>query len=113
MILSSPLVRARETADLIRKASGADVLATEYLLSGNNHRDLLGEINKHQVGSLMLVGHEPQLSGLISLLTAGDKHFRVQMKKGSLACIESQFPLKRGEGVLEWLLTPPHMELMR
>lgn len=113
LILSSPLVRARETADLIRKASGADVLPTDYLLSGSNHRDILGEINKHEVASLLLVGHEPQLSGLISLLTAGDEHFRVQMKKGALACLESQFPVKRGEAVLEWLLPPPHRELMR
>ncbi len=113
LILSSPFVRARETADCVGKSSGTDIVTSEHLLSGASDRELLKEINRHEVGALTLVGHEPQLSGLISLLTAGDQHFRVSMKKGSLACVEVKFPVKKGDGVLEWLLTQPYMELAR
>ncbi len=60
----------------------------------------------------MLVGHEPYLSTLISLLLSGDGGLQVEMKKGGL-CKLSVESLKHGRcAKLEWLLTPRQMRLM-
>jgi phosphohistidine phosphatase len=60
----------------------------------------------------MLVGHEPYLSGLISLLVSGDSDCRIVMKKGGL-CKLSVGTLKHGRcAALEWLLTPKQLAAM-
>ncbi|HEX9615305.1 MAG TPA: phosphohistidine phosphatase SixA [Bacteroidota bacterium] len=114
LVLSSPLGRARETADILQQTLKAHpTMTTEALLSGSEVRNLLNEMNLHKSESMLLVGHEPQLSSAISVLTGGDEHFRVEMRKASLACVESPFPVKKGGAVLSWLITVAQMELMR
>lgn len=114
LILTSPLVRARETAEIVhQQIPSASVLTIEALVPGGNLRDLLAAINGHKAEALLMVGHEPQLSALISVLTAGDEHFRVEMKKSSLARLETPIPAKKGAAVLTWLLTAGQMEDMR
>ena len=114
IILSSPLVRARESAEIVKELFPAtSILTTEYLLPGGSYRDLLREINKHETGSILLVGHEPHLGQLVSVLTLGDDRAGVEMKKASIACIENKTPVQKGGGKLLWLLTTPLMELMR
>src|SRR5512139_3848181 len=50
LILTSPLVRAQQSCDLIRENLGVkDSLTTQFLISGSNLRDLLKEINSHSV----------------------------------------------------------------
>jgi len=113
LVLSSPLTRARETADILQSSLASHpTMTTEALLSGSEIRDLIDEINAHESESILLVGHEPQLSSAISVLTGGDEHFRMEMKKASLARVETPFPVKKGQAVLSWLLTVTQMELM-
>jgi phosphohistidine phosphatase len=116
LILSSPYRRARQTADIIAEAGNArkrlefsDSLtpagSTKALIAGLTERDPVPE-------EVLLVGHEPYLSELISLLVAGDAGAAVVMKKGGL-CKLSIASLKHGRcAVLEWLLTPKQMALM-
>jgi phosphohistidine phosphatase len=60
----------------------------------------------------MLVGHEPFLSQLISLLVSGDTESSVLLKKGGFCKLSTEH-LKHGKcATLEWLLTPRQMELM-
>jgi len=114
LILTSPLVRAQQTCDIIRESLGVnDSLATDRLISGGNLRDLIKEIDAHTVNTMLAVGHEPQLSGLISILTGGDEQFRVEMKKASLACLEVRHPVKKGHAVLAWLLSPSILAMIR
>jgi phosphohistidine phosphatase len=62
--------------------------------------------------NVLLVGHEPGLSQLISLLVAGEAGVSILLKKGSL-CKLSVESLKPGRcATLEWLLTPKQMALM-
>ena len=62
--------------------------------------------------SILLVGHEPYLSGLVSLLAAGHEGFCVVLKKGGLCKLATE-SLKLGRcAALEWLLTPKQMALM-
>ncbi len=114
LILTSPLVRAKETSEIILAGLHTpSCITSEALTPGSSLRELLTAINMQQVQTLMLVGHEPQLSSAISVLTGGDEHFRLEMKKASLACVETHFPVKKGHAVLTWLLTAAQMEAVR
>ena len=116
LILSSPYLRARQTAEIIAEALKARkwLELSDSLTPGGSARKLVDLLNHLQPPpeSVLLVGHEPYLSGLISLLVAGDASFAVLMKKGGL-CKLSTDSLKPGRcATLEWLLTPKQMALM-
>jgi phosphohistidine phosphatase SixA len=53
---------------------------------------------------VLLVGHEPHLSALLSLLVNGKTYSHIEIKKGSLALVETPAPIEKGKGVLRWLL---------
>ncbi len=114
VILSSAYVRARQTAEIVAEAlhRGKKVEFTEHLVPPGNARKLTELLNHAGAENVLLVGHEPFLSGLISLLVSGDAGFSVEMKKGGLAklCTDSLRPGRCA--TLEWLLTPKQMLLM-
>ena len=116
LILSSPYLRARQTAEIIAEALKAHkkLELSDSLTPGGSARKLVDLLNHLQPPpeSVLLVGHEPYLSGLISLLVAGDASFALVMKKGGL-CKLSTGSLKPGRcATLEWLLRPKQMALM-
>src|SRR5690348_15421746 len=87
-ILTSPLVRARRTAEIVAKALGARrPVEDDGRLAGGFDYHLLGAIlnDRVNVKSLMLVGHEPSMSAVIGH-AIGNAH--VEMKKGAVACVE-------------------------
>jgi phosphohistidine phosphatase len=114
-ILSSPYVRARATADLIAQSLDCrKPLIEPGLAPGGNQRAIIERVNalKPRPENVLLVGHEPDLSGLISLLTAGQPGIQVTMKKAGL-CRLSLETLKYGRcAAFEWLLTPKQLVLM-
>lgn len=69
----SPLVRARETAELLAKHARLDarLLETGGLLPEDHPADIVDRIAPARLPSLALVGHEPYMSALASLLVAG------------------------------------------
>jgi len=116
VILSSPYLRARQTAELIAAALKArkKLELTDCLTPGGSMKKLVELLNQLQPApeSVLLVGHEPFLSGLVSLLVFGEARSAVVMKKGGL-CKLSATPLRAGRcAVLDWLLTPKQMALM-
>ena len=111
IILSSPLTRAMQMARIVQEALDIKkVGVTEYLIPGTDLQLLIREIHKLAPARALLVGHEPLLSGFISLLISGAQNSRVEMKKGSLACLEAAPPIKPGTCTLKWLLTPDQMK---
>jgi phosphohistidine phosphatase len=116
LILSSPYLRARQTAEIVAEALDArrKLELSDSLTPGGSTKKLVELLNHLQPSpeSVLLVGHEPHLSGLISLLVSGDASLAVVMKKGGL-CKLSTDSLEHGRcAVLEWLLTPKQMALM-
>ena len=74
LILTSPFLRARETAEIVAKEMGAARLErTPHLAPDGDLRALMAEIGSRGVASVLLVGHEPTLSQLISVLISGDE----------------------------------------
>src|SRR5262249_7725251 len=113
--LSSPYVRARQTAELIAESLHArkKIEFTATLTPGGSHSELIKRINKapgFEEG--VLVGHERYLIDFISSLVSGKSAFAVTMKKAGL-CKLAVESLRVGRcASLEWLLTPGQLALM-
>jgi phosphohistidine phosphatase len=109
LILSSPYVRAQETAEIL-----ADVFKMKKKLAFSDNlipmgepELLIAEINeKNSVQSLALVGHEPHLSTLVSMLTSGSKKVDITLKKGGVCYLSADDLHQEHRATLEWLLTP-------
>jgi phosphohistidine phosphatase len=102
-ILSSPKVRARETADIVGAALGLAPVLDESLAADCDLGDLEALVAGSGVGDLMVVGHDPYLSELFSVLIGGPG---LTMPKGSIATIDVRRPLRRGGGSLVWFVPP-------
>ena len=89
VILTSPYVRAFETAKIVAKIFGVkkkQLVLSEHLIPSGTARDLIAEINEiFQVENLMLVGHELYLSDLVAMLVAGDPSMSIAMKRAVCA----------------------------
>ncbi len=116
LILSSPFTRARQTAEIVAKVLDLrrKLEFTEALASGGNAETLVRMLGntRPRAEDVLLVGHEPDLSELISFLVSGSSSFPVELKKGGF-CKLGAARLKHGRcAILEWLLTPRQMILM-
>ena len=108
-IISSPYVRARETAEIVAKVLKykQELAFSDTLVPEGNADQIIGEINeKYSVDELILVGHEPCLSGLIGILIAGNPDLAIDLKKGGVCCLLTDNLRIERKAVLEWLLTP-------
>lgn len=110
VIYTSPFVRAKQTTDIVAKVFNAEkkLRETETLATDGDPKELVDLINsaKGEFGRVLLVGHEPYLSDLISTLVVGDESLPLTMKKGGL-CKLVVGALKFGQcASLEWLLPP-------
>ncbi len=110
LILSSPLVRARETAEIARKQMHLkkdELVLTDALAPAFDPSQLVTEIRtKYKSDRLMLVGHEPDLSNLISLLISGDASLSITMKKAGICCLSIDELVAGKCATLEWLIAP-------
>jgi phosphohistidine phosphatase len=107
-IVTSPLPRARETAEIVAAALGADdrLETSNVLQTGSDAATVERWLRDQDEERLMLVGHNPTLSELVSLLVVGARMSPVcELKKGGIAALS-----KRGgpSGLFElsWLATP-------
>ncbi len=114
LILSSPLVRAEQTAQIVAGELDQEVTFTEFLAPNANALELIREINDEKPQRVLLVGHEPDLSRLISLLITGSSDAAsIELKKGGL-CKLTTDTLSFGQcATLNWLLTPKHLRSLR
>ncbi|MBC8096454.1 MAG: phosphohistidine phosphatase SixA [Akkermansiaceae bacterium] len=107
-ILSSPLLRARQTAEIMARGMEKPADLTEALTPSGNMQALVEQIGgiRPVPASVLLVGHEPYLSGFISFLCLGNPELQIKLKKGALCRLEIE-QLTCGKcAVLEWLLQP-------
>jgi phosphohistidine phosphatase len=111
LILSSPYVRARETAEIVAHEFGSVLEFTPRLEVGGDPATLVAEVDARARGltNVLLVGHEPQLSKLISYLLAGNSGLSVTMKKGGLCKLDVPRLRYARSASLEWLLTPSQL----
>jgi len=112
LILSSPYLRSKQTAQIVAAELDEEVTLTDLLTPDGNPLELIRELNDEKPQSVLLVGHEPYLSGLISVLVTGESKAAIELKKGGL-CKLSADRVSFGQcATLNWLLTPKQMRMM-
>lgn len=107
-ILSSPLIRARQTAEIVAGKLGKPVELTDALTPSGSMKDLVDQIAglRPVPESVALVGHEPYLSGFISLLCIGSPDLPIKLKKGALCRLDVERVISGKCATLEWLIQP-------
>jgi phosphohistidine phosphatase len=104
VILSSPKVRAIQTAEPIAKALGMQVRIDERLGGGLTF-EVLERVLAESGSPLrpMIVGHDPDFSELVAELAGAQS---IPMRKGALARLDGHRPLRSGGCILRWLIPP-------
>ena len=116
-ILTSPYVRAHQTAEIVAATLRLNkrLHLCQDLASGGDVNKLIGGINRRFANavSVMLVGHEPDLSRLASLLVSGKPDgVTIEFKKGGLCALEADNLRADQCAILQWL-APPKLLLAR
>jgi phosphohistidine phosphatase len=116
LILTSPLVRAVETADIVAAAFGLsvkDIELTDNLKPGASIDNLFADIKKRgSVESLALVGHQPDLGEIIARVVQGNGDLSLTLKKGSACSINVVETVPTIRGNLMWLMMPKQLRLL-
>lgn len=103
VIVTSPKVRAEQTADIVGERLGVAVSVDDRLAGAFDLEaldDLLRDAGDPE--RIVLVGHDPDFSEMLSTLCGP----QLEMKKAAFARIEIERPLRAGRGTLRWLLPP-------
>lgn len=117
LILSSPFLRAKETAEIVAKKlkQKKTLKFSDALTPDKDVKFLIPQLQKLKPSPkrILLVGHEPFLSELVSLLVTGGMQLQMDFKKGGLCKLEAE-KLSAGKcASLIWLLTPKQMKSMK
>ena len=110
-ILTSPLVRARQTAELLSQAADAAPIETADELSpGQPAAAILAKLRRMRVNRVGLVGHEPDLGHLAAELLGTSR--ALPFKKGGICRIDVEWHRAAAEGTLVWFLSPAALRRM-
>jgi phosphohistidine phosphatase len=102
-IISSPKLRASQTASIVGTAVGVAVATDERLAEGFDLSRVSAMIGAADSSRTVLVGHDPDFSDLLAELT-GSK--ALPLPKGALARVDFEDKPRRGAGTLRWLIPP-------
>jgi phosphohistidine phosphatase len=115
-ILTSPLVRAAETAELVADEYSNNpppqvLPALSPDISPRQAMAALSPFARHE--SVLAVGHEPQVSKLAALLLASNGALAIRFKKGACVALELPNPIEAGAAELRWMLTQRQLRKLR
>jgi phosphohistidine phosphatase len=112
VILTSPLVRARQTADVVAAEFDGrpPIVQIDSLAPGGSYQAVLSDLAKQsRRRRIALVGHEPDLGALAGRLSSSHA---LEFKKGGVCRIDVTALPPSGPGAIRWLLTPRIMRKM-
>lgn len=113
VVLTSPLVRARQTAEIIVAAvePRPHLVNAESLAPGATFQALVTDIEKQgKKTRVALVGHEPGMGELAARLIGARR--AIELKKGSVARIDLE-SIAAGAGTLRWLIPPRALRMVK
>ena len=107
-VLTSPCVRAVQTAQVLAEEAGWPIAESCEALEPTARASAAERtLEARAEASLAVVGHQPELAELASLLLTGDEQaLALELKKGSVACIRFVGRPARNAGVLRWSVSP-------
>jgi phosphohistidine phosphatase len=109
LILTSPYLRAFRTAEILGEVfESKKVFETKNLIAEAEPRAVIGEINENfpDLTQIVLVGHEPFMTRLISVLLSGKDDLSIDLRKGGFCKLSVQKLCFGRCARLDWLLTP-------
>lgn len=116
IVLTSPLVRARQTAEILQDALELEEHPTTLaaLAPGGSYRDVIRALHDVKAGDrVFLVGHEPDLGKLAGTLLFGAPATSLPLKKAGACIIHFVGEVAPGAGRLHAFLAPRALRLMR
>lgn len=114
VVLTSPLVRAKQTAEIAAGGVSprAAIVTIESLSPDGSFAAVVADLEKHAKKTrIALVGHEPAIGELAARLV-GSRH-AIEFKKGAVCRIDVETLPPSGPGDLRWLLTPRIMRAIK
>lgn len=106
VLLTSPLVRARQTAEIAAEAWGHVKVREEAALAGGSFEKIASALDKHSDKKLVAIfGHEPDVSGIVARLLGTSASERLTFKKGAAALLDVPGRMADG-GALIWYVPP-------
>jgi len=112
-ILSSPYVRAKQTAEIAALALGFDpgrIGVTDALLPGASPREIVEALAAGAGGSVLCCGHAPHVDHLVAFAVGAEEPFTL-MKKAGAAALEID-PAYPGRGHLLWLASSRMLRML-
>ena len=111
---TSPFTRAAQTAAIVAEVfGGLAVTDVPGLAHGGPFADVRDWLAGRRESCVAVVGHEPDLGGLISWFLTGDPEPLMGLKKGGACLLRFEGPPMPGGGDLRWLLPPKVLRRMR
>lgn len=111
LLISSPLTRATQTAEILQETwIGLDCLQANELKPGTHPDALIDWFHQHpefakKKSFVAVVGHEPHLSHLVSWFLSGANRALLSLKKGGACLIEFDGAPRKGKGQLKFLVS--------
>jgi phosphohistidine phosphatase len=114
-LLTSPLVRARQTAQILTEVAGWPAAEEAAELSpGEPPLAILDLLAKDRSRLTAVVGHQPGLGQLLAACLLGDGgSLPIEMKKNAVACVSFDGKPRAGRAALKWLATPRMLRALR
>ncbi len=115
IILTSPLPRAKQTAEIVQATLGDKIplKLVPALGPSGSRSELYEEMQQHENrASLMLVGHQPSLGEIAGEIAWGSAENCLELKKGGACCLDLLKLRPVPRGTLVWLLTPAVLRKM-
>ena len=114
-LLTSPLVRARQTAQILTDVAGWPRAEEAPELSpGGAALAVLTLLGQKRGKLVAVVGHQPELGALLSACLLGeDGTLAIEMKKNAVACVSFDGSPRAGRAVFKWLATPRMLRRLR
>jgi phosphohistidine phosphatase len=108
-LLTSPWVRARDTATMLARATGRAKPVECAQLTGDAAVDDFFDLLRARKGkAVILVGHEPNLSAFLSAALGKRARLQFEFKKGGAACVKFGRRITPGSATFKWM-APPRM----
>jgi len=115
LIVSSPKVRARQTAEIIAEEVNylnREIKITETLQPTTNPKDTISFLNDLiDIKRVLLVGHLPLLEDLVSEILNKSSGISLQFETSTVCLIEAKHPIFH-TGDFRWFLAPEHLKLL-
>ena len=114
LIVSSPILRARQTAEIVHKGLGlAEPIEFSDALASGSVTGVMSAVQAYySYDGVMLVGHEPTLSELISTMSSGMYHVAFDLKPGGLCKLRVDTTRVAQAATIEWFVTPKLLAAM-